>query len=120
MDIVLEKHSSVSAYLARFNYIGKIDRGMSGDGKHRIRQDGRDFLLRIAKGEKYEPIEDSSQSWYDRYFAVMEPRLEAVREGRSSTIDLGLCEGGRKQYLKTVEMNQVMLEVTAMRAKHNR
>lgn len=56
MDIVLEKHSSVSAYLARFNYIGKIDRGMSGDGKHRIRQDGRDFLLRIAKGEKNEPI----------------------------------------------------------------
>jgi hypothetical protein len=120
MDIVLEKHSSVSAYLARFNYIGKIDRGMSGDGKHRIRQDGRDFLLRIAKGEKYEPIEDSSQSWYDRYFAVMEPRLEAVREGRNRTVDLWLCEGGRKQYLKTVEMNQVMLEVTAMRAKHNR
>jgi len=56
MEIVLEKHSSVSAYLSRFEYIEKIDRGMSGDGKHRIRQGSGEFLLRIAKGEKYEPI----------------------------------------------------------------
>ena len=53
----------------------------------------------------------------DRYILTPSSYLEAVREGRNRTIDLWLCEGGRKQYLKTVEMNQVMLEVTAMRAK---
>ena len=53
----------------------------------------------------------------ERYRLTNMSYLEAVREGRSSTIDLWLCEGNRKQYLKTVEPNQVMLEVTAMRAK---
>ena len=56
MGIILEKHPSFSAYLSGFEYISKIDRGVSGDGKHRIRRDGRDFLLRIASGEKYAQI----------------------------------------------------------------
>jgi hypothetical protein len=65
-------------------------------------------------------MEQTEKLHTDRYRLTSSSYLEAVREGRSSTIDLWLCEGGRKQYLKTVEMNQVMLEVTAMRAKHNR
>ena len=51
MGIILEKRPSFSAYLSGFEYISKIDRGVSDDGKHRIRRDGRDFLLRIASGE---------------------------------------------------------------------
>jgi hypothetical protein len=65
-------------------------------------------------------MEQTEKLHTDRYRLTPSSYLEAVREGRNRTVDLWLCEGGRKQYLKTVEMNQVMLEVTAMRAKHNR
>ena len=143
---------------------------MSGDGKHRIRQGSSEFLLRIAKGEKYEPIkrefeylkklseaglpvpacfdlsrssdgarvftllswipgedaehllpklscaeqyaygvqagdilrriheasEASAQNWYDRYFTVMAPRLEAFRR------EMALYDGSESvlRYLK--------------------
>lgn len=69
MGIILEEHRSFSAYLSRFEYVEKIDRGMSGDGKHRIRRDGKDFLLRIASGEKYEQIK--------REFENLKPLSEA-------------------------------------------
>jgi hypothetical protein len=62
-------------------------------------------------------MEQTETLHIDRYRLTSSSCLEAVREGRSSTIDLWLCEGEKKQYLKTVEANQVMLEVTAMRAK---
>ena len=62
-------------------------------------------------------MEQTETLHIDSYRLTPSSYLEVVREGRSSTIDLWLCEGQRKQYLKTVEPDQVMLEVTAMRAK---
>ena len=62
-------------------------------------------------------MEQTEKLHTDRYILTPSSYLEAVREGRSGTIDLWLCEGTTKRYLKTVEPDQVMLEVTAMRAK---
>ncbi len=62
-------------------------------------------------------MEQTEKLHTDRYILTPSSYLEAVREGRSGTVDLWLCEGNRKRYLKTVEPNQVMLEVMTMRAK---
>lgn len=61
-------------------------------------------------------MEQTEQIHIDRYRLTASTYLEAVREGRSRTIDLWLCEGETKQYLKTVEPDQVMMEVTMIRA----
>ena len=63
-------------------------------------------------------MEQTETLHIDRYILTPSSCLVAVWEGKPSTIDLWLCEGNRKQgYLKTVEVNQVMLEVSSMGVK---
>ncbi len=58
---------------------------------------------------------ESAETVYTDYYRIKGGILEVTRVGRASTVDLWLCENYTKTYLKTVDLDQVMVEVAAMR-----
>ncbi len=58
---------------------------------------------------------ESTETVYTDYYRIKGAILEVSRVGRASTVDLWLCENNTKTYLKTVDLDQVMVEVAAMR-----
>jgi hypothetical protein len=87
---------------------------------------GNESSEKAVRGE-IEIMEQTEPIYTDRYRLTSTSYLEVVRTGRSSSVDLWMCEitgrkdggdGITKQYLKTVDLNQAMLEVTAIQSRN--
>ncbi len=63
-------------------------------------------------------MEQTEPMYTDTYCINSSTYLWVVSAGRFSTVDLWLCTKDSKQYLKSVEANHVLMEVTALRGKH--
>ncbi len=60
---------------------------------------------------------ESTETVYKDFYRIKDAVLEVTRVGRASTVDLWLCDNNTKIYLNTVDLDQVMIEVAAMRVK---
>ena len=63
-------------------------------------------------------MEQTEPMYTDTYRINPSTYLEVIRTGRSSTVYLWLCTKDSKQYLKSVDRNHVLMEVTALRKTH--
>ena len=82
--------------------------GMSGREQYGLGFQAGDVLRRV---HEHSPAADASGDWYDRYFAVMEPRLEAFRR-------YGDPFDGSEEVLNYLEENRALLKGRPMCRHH--
>jgi serine/threonine-protein kinase len=72
-----DRHTDIPAY-PTFARIEPLDKGYSGDKKYRIETRGGEHLL-LRVSDVSIPAPDNLADWSERYFAVIDERLDAYR-----------------------------------------